>query len=118
MPEIEVIAMIWRILTSATLKAAVHLCQDFSDNLRTTKNTDFEKVGQVFDISQKLILNQSEDIFGVSTIDRMEYDSMGTTLLPDRAVKMSKAKVHSFSDAASCTLEMLLHRWSLHSLVQ
>ena len=102
MPEIDVNAMIWRVLMSATMKAAVHLGQDFSDNLRITRNTDFEKVEQLFDISQKLILNQSEDIFGISTIDWNTIPWMRTTLLHDRAVKLSKAKVHIFSDSELC----------------
>ena len=46
---------------SATMKAAVHLGQDYQDNSRTTKNTDFEKIKQLFDISQKLILDQSQE---------------------------------------------------------
>ena len=37
---------------SATMKAAVHLGQDYPGNWRATKNTDFEKVKQLFDISQ------------------------------------------------------------------
>ena len=44
---------------SATMKAAVHLGQDDHGNLRTTKNTDFEKGKQLFDISPKLIVDQS-----------------------------------------------------------
>ena len=64
MPDIDVNAMIWRIFLSATMKAAVHLGQDYQENLRTTKNIDFEKAQQLFDISHKLILNQSE-IFGI-----------------------------------------------------
>ena len=43
MPEIDNNAMIWRIFTSATMKAAEHLGQDYQENLCTTKNTDFEK---------------------------------------------------------------------------
>ena len=52
MLDIDVNAMIWIIFRSATLKAAVHLGQDYQENLRATKNTDFEKVKQLFDISQ------------------------------------------------------------------
>ena len=46
MPEIDVNMMIWRIFTSATKKAAVHLGQDYQDSVRTTKNADFEKIEQ------------------------------------------------------------------------
>ena len=64
MPEIDVKAMI---CVSATMKAAVRLGQDYQDNLRTTMNTDFEKVKQLYDISLKMTLGQSEEIFGIST---------------------------------------------------
>ena len=36
-------------------QAAVHLGQDYQDTLRTTKNTDFEKVETLFHVSQTLI---------------------------------------------------------------
>ena len=45
------------------MTAAVHLGQNYQENLRTTKNTDFEKVKHLFDISQELILNQKDDIW-------------------------------------------------------
>ena len=68
MLDIDVNAMIWGIFMSATMNAAVHLGQGHQENLRTTKNTDFEEAEPLCDISQKLILNQSEELFGISTI--------------------------------------------------
>ena len=62
MPEIDVNTMIWGMFMSATMEAAVHLGQDHQENLHTTKNADFEKITQLFDISQKLILDQSPNI--------------------------------------------------------
>ena len=50
MLDIGINAMIQGIFMSATLKAAVHLGQDYQDNLRATKFSDFEKVKQLFDI--------------------------------------------------------------------
>ena len=49
---------------------------DYQENLRTTTNTDFDKVKQLFDISQKLTLTQSEEISGISTIDRNTISQM------------------------------------------
>ena len=69
MPDIDVNAMIWCIFVSATMTAAVHLGQDCQENLRATKNTDFETVKQLLGAAQKLILNLKDDIFGVSTIE-------------------------------------------------
>ena len=51
MLDIDVNAMVWGIFTSATVKASVHLGQDYQKNLRTTMNTDFEKDKTLFDIS-------------------------------------------------------------------
>ena len=53
MLENDVNIMIWRILMFATMKAAVHLGQDYQENARTTKNTDFENITHLFDISHK-----------------------------------------------------------------
>ena len=55
--------------TLAPMMASVHLGQNYQENLRATKNTDFEKAKQLFEISQKLILNQNEEMRGISTIN-------------------------------------------------
>ena len=87
---------------SATMKAAVHLGQDYQENLRTIKNTDFVNVKQLFDPPKKLILTQKDEIFGISTIDWNAIPWMKTTLLHDSTVKLSKAKVHGYSDSVLC----------------
>ena len=69
MLDIDLNAMIWEILMSATMRAAIHLGQDYQENIHYTKNTDFEKIKRLFDISQKLILGESQEIFGISNID-------------------------------------------------
>ena len=61
MPEIDGNMMTWGMFMSAAMKAAVHLGQDYQNNLRSTKNTDFEKIKQLFDIAQKLILDQTQE---------------------------------------------------------
>ena len=57
MPEIDVNAMIWRIFMSATKRAVVHLGQHYQEHLRTTRNMDFGKIKQLFDVSPKMILH-------------------------------------------------------------
>ena len=52
---------------SATQKAAVHLGPNFEQHLCITKNTDFEQLRTLFDISQKLIKSHGGEICGVST---------------------------------------------------
>ena len=67
--------MIWGMFMSATMKVAVHLRRNYQQNLRTTKNTNLDKIKHLFHISWKLILNQNQKIHGTSTID-LEYNSM------------------------------------------
>ena len=81
------------------MKAAVLLGQDFQEHMRTTKSTDFEHFKTLFDTSQKLILDQKDEIFVICTIEWNTIPWMRTTLLHDRAVMLSKAKVHVYSDS-------------------
>ena len=74
---------------------------DYEENLRTTKNTDFEQVKTLFDISQRLILNQKREIYGISTVEWVR-PWVASALPHDRAIKPSKAKVHVYYDPISC----------------
>ena len=103
MMDVEVNGMIWRIFMSASMKAAVHLGPDYKENLRTTKNTDFEQVKTLFHISQSLILNHQSEFYVISTIEWNTTPWMRSNLLlRDRAIKLSKAKVHVYSDPVLC----------------
>ena len=50
----------------------------------------------------KHCLNQKDEIFGMSTIEWNTIPWMRTTLPQDRAVKLSKARVHVYSDSVLC----------------
>ena len=51
------------------MKAVVHLGQNYIENLNTYKNTNFEELKIIFDITQKSILNHDVEILNVSTIE-------------------------------------------------
>ena len=70
MEQVDTNVMIWGLFMNASMMAAVHLGKDYEDNLRVTKNTEFSEIRPLFHITQKLILDQEDEIFGVSTIDR------------------------------------------------
>ena len=59
----------WRLFVSATMKAAIHFGENYKDNLFTHRNTDFEALKTLFDITQKLNLNQKHEIKQVSAIE-------------------------------------------------
>ena len=54
---------------ASSMKAAIHLGPDFLTNLEIYKNTKFEKIWSVFNITQKLIREHSEEILNVKWLD-------------------------------------------------
>ena len=54
-------SVIWRIFMSVTLESAVLMEKNFSDNSHSIKNTEDLTMKQMFDISEKLISEQSDE---------------------------------------------------------
>ena len=54
---------------SSSTKAAIHLGSNYFANLKFHKNTNVEEIQSVSNITQKLILEHSEEILNVNTID-------------------------------------------------
>ena len=107
MLDIDVNGMIWGIFMSATMKAAVHLGQNYEENLRISRVKAF------FDISQSLILNQKSEIYGISTIEWNTIPWLRSTSLHYRAIKLSKAKEHACSDSVLCLGKIHEHPQSI-----
>ena len=59
---------------SSTLQASVFMGKNYSDNLHSIKNTEDLTMKQMSDIYEKLITEQSDEIYGMSTIE-WEYSS-------------------------------------------
>ena len=66
--DLDVNLAIWGIFLNTTLRAAVHLGQDYEANLRYVKNNLWNSVGQLFGEAGRLISEQKQ-ITGVSTND-------------------------------------------------
>ena len=90
----------WRITTwtqlSVTLRAAVHLGKDYTENLRSTKNQPKKSLRQLFQVTERLITDQT------TTIDWQQPMWRETTLSTDRAVQCATAKTQVFSDSVLC----------------
>ena len=54
---------------SSTLQASVFMGKNYSDNWHSIKNTEDVTLKQMFDISEKLVSEQSDEICGVKTIN-------------------------------------------------
>ena len=54
---------------SSSLQASVFMEKNYSDNWHSIKNTEDLTMKQMFDVSEKLITEQSDEICGISTIN-------------------------------------------------
>ena len=86
---------------SVTLQAAVHQGKDYTENLRSTRNQPLKSVKRLFQMTERLITDQTE-ITGLTTIDWKQPMWEETILLTDRAVQFATAKTYVFSDSVLC----------------
>ena len=90
-------SLIWRMFMSSTLQASVFMEKNYSDNLHSIKNTEDPTMKQMFDISEKLISEQSDEIYGITTINWEDSSWKHMLLVGDEEViNLSHTKVHVF----------------------
>ena len=88
---------------TVTLESAVFMGKNYSDNWHSIKNTEDPTMKQMFDISEKLIVGQSNEIYGGNAIDwegsLWKYLSL---VGEEEVISLSRAKVYVFSDSVCC----------------
>ena len=100
-------SVIWGMFMSSTLQASVFMGKNYSDNLHSIKNTEDLTMKQMFDISEKLITEQSHEIFGVNTISWKDSSWKYLPLVGDESViSLLHTKVNVFPDSVSCLGKM------------
>ena len=89
---------------SSTLEASVFMGKNYSENVHSIKNTGNNLIfKKMLDISEKLIVGQSDEIFGVSQISWESSPWKQLSLVNDEEViSLSHAKVYVFSDSVLC----------------
>ena len=71
-----------------------------SDNWHSSKNTEDLTMKHMFDISEKLISEQSDEIYGISTINFVDYSWKYLSLSGDeQVISLLDTKVYVFSDS-------------------
>ena len=92
---------------SSTLQASLFMEKNYSDNWHSIKNTKDLTMKQMFDISEKWISEQSDEIYGVNTIS-WEYSSWKHLSLVwgEKVISLSHTKVCVFSDSMLCLGKM------------
>ena len=100
--------MIWWSLMSSTFEASVFMGKKYSDNLHSIKNTRKDLIfKQMFDISEKLIVEQSDEILGASQISWEDSPWKQSSLVNDEEViSLSHAKVYVLSDSVLCLVKV------------
>ena len=92
---------------SSTLQASVFMGRNYSDNLHSIKHTEDLTKKQMFDISEKLISEQSDEIYGVNTINWEDSSWKYLSLIGDeQVISLSNTKVYVFSDSVLCLGKM------------
>ena len=85
---------------SSTLQASVFKGKNYSDNLHSIKNTKDLTMKQMFDISEKLITEQSDEIYGINTINWDNSSWKYLSLVGDEEViSLLHTKVYVFPDS-------------------
>ena len=68
--------LVWRMLITSSMKAAIHLRPNNVSNSEIYKNIAFEDIESVFNITQKLVMEHSEEILHLKCL---EYSSLSWT---------------------------------------
>ena len=105
MNDLDVNMATWGKFLNATLRAAVHLGQNYEVNLRYVKNNLWNRKRQLFRESGKLI-SEHKEITGTRTIDVKDATWMSTSLLCQKACQITNAKTYVFSDSVLCVEKM------------
>ena len=100
-------SVIWRMFMFSTLESSVLMVKNYSDNWHSIKNTKDFTMKQIFDISEKLITEQSDEINGMSTVNWELSSWKYLSLIGDeQVISLSHANVHVFSDSLFCLGKM------------
>ena len=101
--DLTINVLIWGLFMSTTMKSAVRPCREYQQNLIACRNTNFEDLKTLFDITLRLIVEHSLEILNLSS------PWMRATLCHDLVIKWAKAKVHVHSDSVLCLGKLHSH---------
>ena len=96
-------SVIWGMFMSSTMQASIFMGKNYLENFQSIKNTEDLTMKQMFNLSQKLISEQSGEIYGVKTINWGNSSWKYLSLIGDEEViNLQHTKVYVFSDSVLC----------------
>ena len=91
---------------SSLMNAAIHLGPNYVSNSEIHKNTKFEEIESLFNITQIGIKEHSEEILNVRSLDYSSPSWTRSTVVIDEATKFAKAKACVYVDSVLCVGRM------------
>ena len=99
---------------SSTLQASVFMVKNYSDNWHSIKISKDLTMKQMFDISEKLVSEQSDETYGVKTINWEDSSWKYLSLIGDeQVISLQRTKVYVFSDSVLCLGKVLTYTKTL-----
>ena len=92
----------WGLFLTSSMIAAIHLGPDSFMNSEIYKNTKFENIGNVFNITQKWIKEYSEEIQNAKCLEYSSLSWARSVLANDQAMKCANAKACVYADSVLC----------------
>ena len=81
------------------------MVKNYSDNWHSIRNSKDLTMKQMFDISEKLVSEQSDEIYGVKTINWENSSWKYLSLIGDeKVISLQRTKVHVFIQILYCVL--------------
>ena len=88
---------------SVTKESAVFMGKNYLNNCQSSANTKDLAMKQMFDISEKLVSEQSDEIFGVKTLNWEHFSWKYLSLIGDeQVISLQRIKVYIFSHSVLC----------------
>ena len=84
--------LIWRMFMPSSMKAAIHLVPNHLTNSEIYKNTTFEDIESLFNITQTLVMEHSEEILNVKWLEYSSPSWTRSVLANDQAIKWVECK--------------------------
>ena len=92
--------LIWGLFMSSSMKAAIHFGQIFTKNLPVFKNTHVEYIQNLFNITQRLVTENSEEILNVKAFESSDpFMVKKTRMSHPQVIKWTQVTVHVYSDS-------------------
>ena len=99
--------LMWGLFMSSSMRAAIHLEQNYKKNLETYKFTNFEHIESLFSVAQNLVVDNPSEI-----LDSRSLCWTRSTLAHVQVKSWSKAKVRVYSHSVLCLVENVFGRRS------